>query len=264
MEVAAALVRGFEASHAPVQVSDRSYERRFRSEGLDPFASRVFERAGDPMGVLLVARRGWTARIAGLGLAPEVRGLGLGRRVMGQAIEEARVRGDRALLLDVFERNERAVAFYTGLGFSPVRRLVGYQRAPGEVAPGTDALSEVDPLELARVVAREGEPDLPWMLAPETLSAAAAPARAFTLDGRAYALVGDATEEELLLSALVVPRALRRRGWGSRMLRALTRAFPGHLCSVAPIVPENLAPGFFIGNGWERPPRDQLEMRLDL
>lgn len=264
-EVAAAVNRAFEGYLVPVRVSAASYERRFRGEHLDPFASRVYERGGAPVGVLLVARRGWTARVAGMGLAPEVRGRGLGRRVMRDAADEARARGERALLLEVFERNEPAAALYRGLGFRPVRRLVGYRRPPGGEDPGAaDPLAEVDPLELARAAAREGEPDLPWMLAPETLAAAAAPARALTLDGRAFALVADPAAETLLLSALVVPRAVRRRGWGSRMLRALAASFPGRPWAVQQVVPEELAPGFFAAGGWERQPLDQLEMRLDL
>lgn len=264
-EVAAAVNRAFEEYVVPVRVSARSYERRFRGEDLDPFASRVYEHGGEPAGVLLVGRRGWTARVAGMGLAPGLRGRGLGRRVMRRAVEDARLRGDRAVVLEVFEQNERAAALYASLGFRPVRRLVGWRRRPADRAAEDGAsLAVVDPLELARVVAREGAPDLPWMLAAETLSSAVAPARAFTLEGRAYALVADTAAEALVLSALVVPLPFRRQGWGARMLGALGAAFPGRSWSVLQVVPDDLAPGFMERGGWERHPLDQLEMRLEL
>lgn len=264
-EVAEALIRSFEGYVVPVRFDARSYERRFRAEDLDPYASRVFRLGGEPAGVLLVARRGWTARIAAMGLAPELRGRGVGRRVMGEAAEEARARGQRALVLEVFERNEPALALYESLGFRRVRRLVGYRRSAAEEGAAPDGpLTEMDPRDVARAVAREGEPDLPWQLAPETLSAAGAPARALTLDGRAFALVADPAADTLVLTALLVRREHRRQGWGVRTLRALCAAFPGRPWAVPQVVPEGLAARTFEAGGWERQPLEQFEMRLPL
>ena len=46
-EVAAALTRSFEGYlTGPVHVDAEGYERRFRAEHLDPFASRVYLREG--------------------------------------------------------------------------------------------------------------------------------------------------------------------------------------------------------------------------
>lgn len=264
-EVAAALMRGFEGYIVPFHVTAQTYERRFRSEHLDPYASRVYYRDFVPVGVVLVARRGWTSRIAAMGVAAEVRGQGLGRRIMREALDEARARGDRAVLLEAFEKNTPAVSLYEALGFRVLRRLVGYRREPGgHTGESADVLSDIDPLELARVVVREAEPDLPWMLAGETLAAATEPWRAFHLQGRAFALVGNPAAERLPLTALVVPRAHRRQGWGARMVRALSAAFPDRPLLVPQIVPEELAPGWFAELGWERLELSQVEMRLDL
>ena len=99
------------------------------------------------------------------------------------AIDGARARGDRTLLLEAIERNTAAIELYRGLGFRVRRRLVGY--AAQTTSPGADALTEVEASEVARAVAEHGEPDLPWQLAADSVRAAAGPARALTLDGRA-------------------------------------------------------------------------------
>ena len=263
--VAEALTRSFEGYVMPVNVSAQGYERRFRPENLDPFASRVYSRESRPVAVLLVARRGWTSRIAAMAVAPEVRGRGVGKQIMQGAIREAVSRRDRSVLLEVFEHNTPALNLYRGLGFSPLRRLVGYHRGPGGVTPDVaDTLSELDPLEFARVAAREGEPGLPWMLAAETLSATVYPTRAYHLDHHAYALIGDPDAEVITLIALAVPRADRRKGWGTRLMQALYATFANRSWSVPAIVPEELASAFFTRCGWELQDMNQLEMSLNL
>jgi GNAT superfamily N-acetyltransferase len=179
--------------------------------------------------------------------------------VIGEALE----RGDRSVLLEVFENNTPAVKLYEGLGFEPLRRLVGYHHEPGGATPdGADTLSELDPLDLARIVAREGEANLPWMLAAETLSGSVSPARAFHLDHRAYVLIGNPDANVISLSALVVPRANRRNGWGTSLMQALFATHPDKAWSIPQIVPEELAPEFFARCGWELMDTNQLEMDL--
>lgn len=263
--VADALTRSFEGYVMPVNVSAQGYERRFRPENLDPFASRVYFRDATPVAVLLVARRGWISRIAAMAVAPEVRRRGVGKQVMRGAIQDAVSRGDRSILLEVIEQNTPAVELYTGLGFSPLRRLVGYRHEPGGAAPEeADTLSEFDPLEFARVAAREGEPGLPWMLTPETLSGMVSPARAYHLDHHAYALIGDPETEVVTLTAIVVPRVHRRKGWGTRITQALYAAFAKQSLAIPATVPEDLAPAFFTRCGWGLQDTSQLEMGLEL
>jgi ribosomal protein S18 acetylase RimI-like enzyme len=265
-EVAAALGRGFEGYLVPLRFTPQAYERRFRAENLDPYASRVYERDGAPVGVLLLARRGWTSRVAAMGFAPEVRGRGLGRRFLAEAIAEAEARGDRAMVLEVFVQNPSAVALYTKLGFQPQRRLVGF-RSPGPLSEVTGApseIQEIDPRDFGRWVTREGEPDLPWALQGETLAAATSPARAWHLDRHAYALIADPAAETLSLTALLVPRQHRRQGWGTRLLQTLIAAFPGRPWSVSPVLPEGTAGDFFTKLGWTDWNLQQIEMRLEI
>ena len=264
-QVADALTRSFEGYVVPVNVSAEAYERRFRPENVDPFASYAYFRENRPVAVVLVARRGWTSRIAAMAVAPEARGKGLGKRIMRGVISEAVEGGDRSVLLEVFEHNTPAVKLYEGLGFEPLRRLVGYHHGPGGAAPdGADTLAELDPLDLAHIVAREGEAKLPWMLTAETLSGSVSPARAFHLDHRAYVLIGNPDADVISLSALVVPRANRRNGWGTSLMQALLATHPDKAWSIPQIVPEELAPEFFARCGWELMDTNQLEMVLDL
>jgi ribosomal protein S18 acetylase RimI-like enzyme len=264
-EIADALTSSFEGYVMPVNVSAQGYERRFRPENVDPFASYLYFRETRTVAVALVARRGWTSRVAAMAVAPEVRGRGVGKRIMQGVIGEAVERGDRSVSLEVFEHNTPAINLYIGLAFKPLRRLVGYHREPDSVAPGAaDTLTEIDPLDFARVVAREGESGLPWMLAAETLSGTVSPARAFHLDHRAYALIGDPGAHVIPLTALVVPHAHRRNGWGTRLMQALYARYPDKAWSIPQIVPEELAPEFFARCGWELQDTNQLEMVLDL
>ncbi|MFF8968530.1 GNAT family N-acetyltransferase [Streptomyces sp. NPDC014995] len=62
------------------------------------------------------AERSW---ILSLGIAPELRGQGLGRRLMTQILGHLRVRGVRSVSLSVEPGNDSAVALYRSLGFVP-------------------------------------------------------------------------------------------------------------------------------------------------
>lgn len=262
-QLAEFLNAGFEDYPIPVQFTAQGLERRMRPEHLDPYASSVYFRGEEPAGVILIARRGWTSRVAAMGVAKPFRGRGVGRRMLEGALEEARARGDRRMLLEVFEQNPMAVRLYQAVGFRVIRRLLGYRRPaePGQAAE----LVEMDPLHYAQVAAREYEPDLPWMLAPETLSGWVAPVRAFRLaEGAAYALVNDTPGEHFLLWGLVVPPAQRGQGWGRRMLRALVALHGGKACQVVQTVPEDLARQFLERQGFTPLPLNQFEMRHDL
>ncbi|MBD2716954.1 GNAT family N-acetyltransferase [Microvirga sp. STR05] len=256
-ELAQAMNRSFEEYFVPFNFDAASFERRFRSEHLDPAASRLWFRGDQLVGVVYLARRGWTCRVAGMGLVKEARSQGYGRTMLQTAIEEATMRGDREMMLEVFTENEPARRLYERLGFRNTRHLLSFRRMPAPISNMT-ALSELDPLTVARLVTTEGEPDLPWMFSAETLAAAAPPARAFHLAHSAYAVVRPEAERSLLLT-LVVPRGLRRQGWATRMLQALEAEFPG-VPLVASLVPEGSVREVLRAAGWEQQPLSLYEM----
>lgn len=57
------------------------------------------------------------ANVRMLGVAPQARRRGVGRSLMEASIEEARVRGKRALTLNTWEGMRSAVAMYEAMGF---------------------------------------------------------------------------------------------------------------------------------------------------
>lgn len=237
------------------------YEGRFRTENLDPFASRLYFRNDSPAGIVMIARRGWTSRLAAMAIAPNLRSRGLGQHLMRIAIREAKDRGDRSMLLEVFEQNPAAVALYKKLGFRPIRRLIGYDWKPNLKSSG--ALVEMDPFLVARLIAQEGEPDLPWMLMPETLAGLTRPAQAFRLNDVAYAIIANPDSEKIAIVALLVRRMNRRQGWGSRMLGSLAARFAERSLTIPALVPENLGKDFLHKLGWQRQPVNQFEMKLE-
>jgi ribosomal protein S18 acetylase RimI-like enzyme len=253
-ELAAIFARAFEGYFVPIPDDPEAFERRVLGEAIDLGASRLALVDGEVAGVILVARRGDVSRIAGLGVNPPWRRHGIGRALSEAAVDGARARGDRRLLMEVIEGNAAATELYRGLGFRVRRRLVGY--AGQTTSPGEDTLTEVGAHEVARAVAEHGEPDLPWQLAADSLRAAGPAARALTLEARAYALLGPPG----VLRALVVPRPLRREGWGMRLVRAL----PAGSWTIPPIVPEDLAAEFLAHAGFVRQELTQLELELRL
>src|SRR5215831_9509993 len=121
-ELATILAAGFEDYLIPVRFDPAAVARRIASEAIDAEASQVYFRGGRTVGIILVARRGWTSRIAAMGVNLAVRKGGLGRQMLDDALKAARERGDRRMLLEVFAQNEKAVSLYRHAGFTVRRR----------------------------------------------------------------------------------------------------------------------------------------------
>lgn len=151
------MTTGFQGYVVPQAFSAQTLVSRFRRESLDMIASRVIEDCGRPVGLILVARRGWTARIAALAFAPSHRNRGLGRIARTEAAAHLTELGDRRLTLEVIETNEAALRLYESLGFVRQRRLVGFRRRCVEKKQESlHDLVELDPQFIARRLADEG------------------------------------------------------------------------------------------------------------
>lgn len=269
-QLAELLNRSFKGYFVDIHDTDELLAQRLRIDSIDLALSRVAVVDGAAAGLLYLSPRGWSCRVAGMGVVPEHRRHGLGRQLMEATIELARQRGFRTMLLEVIEQNTPALTLYQQLGFSAGRRLVGYQldkAQPGTAAePGSeeDRLQPVDPRWIAHLVALEGAPDLPWQLAAESVSAFGPPTRALALDDVAYALLSYVDSSSLILQTLLVRRQARGQGWGRRLIEALQRQFPGRSLKISARVPEDLADGFLRHLGFEHAEWTQRELFLDL
>ncbi|AKQ67511.1 Acetyltransferase, gnat family [Myxococcus hansupus] len=271
--------RAFEGYFVTVPDAPVLFDARVRTEHISLEDSRVARVEGEPVGLVLMARRGRVSRVAGMGVLPVWRNRRLGGAMLRPLMDEARARGDARMVLEVIEQNAPAVALYTRLGFQRVRRLVGFSGAlgpesaestPALVAVGkgdfarplpeglpTSELEEVDPGECARLLP-EG---LPWQLAPATVAGLSLPARAFRL-GPAVAVLADIAAPSLGLRALGVAAEARGQGAGRRLLHALAARWPGKPFTVSAVVPEDRSARFFEKAGFTQTALTQLELAL--
>ncbi|WNZ64658.1 GNAT family N-acetyltransferase [Myxococcus sp. MxC21-1] len=250
--------RAFEGYFVTVPDAPSLFDARVRSEHISLEESRVARVDGEPVGLVLMARRGRESRVAGMGVVPAWRNRKLGGAMLRPLLEDARARGDTRMLLEVIEQNAPAVTLYERLGFQRVRRLVGFTGTP-EPWVGASALEEVDPWECARLLP-EG---LPWQLAPATVMGLALPARAFRL-GPAVAMVADVSAPTLVVRSVGVEPSAQRQGAGRRLLGALAARWPGKALAVSAVVPEGPLARFFLGAGLGATPLTQLELELPL
>jgi N-acetylglutamate synthase-like GNAT family acetyltransferase len=104
----------------------------------------VVERDGEFAGCVALTDEGSTGVVRWFVLAPSVRGLGLGRRLLGELIERARELGYERLRLETYSLLRAAIHLFRSFGF----RLVDEDTAPRW---GHDAITyQYYELDLAR------------------------------------------------------------------------------------------------------------------
>jgi ribosomal protein S18 acetylase RimI-like enzyme len=215
-----------------------------RVDSVDYSLSRTVFLDGEPVGVAHIARRGWTSRLAGMAIIPEARGKKVGRAFMEHLLAEARVRGDRAMELEVIEQNPRAVRLYESVGFLKMRRLAGYAGAPAaDAGPGTGSLEQLDIREFARLVAVHGFPDLPWQISAATLVHLSPPTVAYR-GGAAAVLISDPSAPQIVIRGLLTEAAARGRGHALGVVRSLFAKHPGKTWRVPAFFPEEMGAVF--------------------
>lgn len=257
------LARGFSDYFVPIPATPAMLLGMVRGDSVDLIASRVALRDGQPVGAALIARRGWTARLAGMAIVPEARRSGVGRALMDQLLTEARARGERTMVLEVIEQNAPAVQLYAACGFQKIRRLTGHAGRPEAPASSASAaLEEIDPRALATLIAEHGLPDLPWQVSAETVAQATPPALAFRL-GPSALLISSPAAETIGVRAIVSEREQRGRGHSLALLRAVMAKFPGQEWRASAIFPEEMG-ATFTAAGLTRTPLSQWQMTRSL
>lgn len=232
-----------------------------RTESIDLGSSRIIWLDDEAVGIALIARRGWTSRLATMAIAPASRGRGAGRAAMDLLLAEASTRGDHAMVLEVIENNAPAVRLYEACGFHTERRLVSYE---GTFA-GTEEraeLKEVDIREVARLVTMYGLDDLPWQISGESLAQSGAPSKGYQLDA-ACVVISNPEAEQVAIRSLVVRPESRGQGQARRLIKAVIAKYPGKKWLVPALCPEEVGP-VFEKVGLQRGELSQLQMRIKI
>lgn len=255
------LNQGFEGYFIPIQIELADFLNMIRKDGLDLSASRVLIMGDEPVGIALIARRGWTSRLAAMGIAKETRGKGAGSWFMEKLIEEACQREEREMCLEVIEQNGPALKLYQKSGFQIVRRLIGLIRKEA-VEKEKSTLQEIDLREMGRLISQHGLPDLPWQLSSESIAQLNPPARAYR-KGQAYLAISNPEAERVAVWSLLVETEARRNGLGIDMLKSVIAHHRGKTWHVPAIFPEEFE-NVFSKAGFEREELSQWQMRLGL
>lgn len=255
---------GFSDYFVPIQWNLPMYLNMSRTESIDFNASRVIYIDNEAVGVALLARRGWTSRLAAMSIAPASRGRGVGHAAMNMLFAESASRGDRSMVLEVIEKNLPAVRLYTSCGFKTERRLVSYESAflPTQADRSFPGLQEVDIRAVATLVTRFGLQELPWQVSGETLAQSTPPGKAYQMDDAYIVISNPETEQIAIRSILVLPHA-RGKKQATRLVEAVTKKHPGRKWFVPALCPEELG-GFFEKLGFKRDDLAQLQMRKEI
>lgn len=258
---AALMTRGFADYFVPITLSAASLIAMARKDSVDLGESRVILDGEEPVGVALIARRGRASRVAAMAIIPGARSRGVGEATMRHLMAEAAARGEREMVLEVIEQNERAARLYERCGLRTVRRLVGYEGTPQADGPAA-AVVECDVRDVARALMAHGPDDLPWQLSAETLAQATTPTLGYRSE-TSFVAISDPAAARMTVWGLVTLPEARRRGMASALLRAIVARYPGREWRVIAIWPEHLG-ALFERLGLQRAKLSQWQMSAAL
>lgn len=248
----------FAGYFVPLHVDATAIGNMVRRDSVSLDRSVVIERAGEPVGFMLLAVRGKGARIAAMGVKPEARRNGLARQLVSHAIREGKSAGCENLALEVITANTAAVRLYEAAGFERICTLRGFTlAAPTESAVAAAApnfnetqFTATNSAEVADCIARHGSANLPWQLSADTICNALPGHTALKWNDRGVCLITDPSQSRVALLSLVIDRDVRRRGFGRAMLCDLCRALPGRTWRVPELVPDGEGSAFLNAVGW--------------
>jgi GNAT superfamily N-acetyltransferase len=252
----------FEGYVVPVRFEHSQFLTMLRKDNVDLDASCILLADGEPSGIALIARRGWSSRLAAMGLVKEVRGKKAGSWLMEFLIREARERRDRRMTLEVIEQNEAGVRLYKRHGFQVLRRLVSFVHQDAK-QDAKNGLQELDLREMGRLVSLYGLPDLPWQLSGETIASLTPPARAYKTDEGACIAISNPEAEHIVIWSLLVERQARGKGLAVGMLETVMANHPGKTWHIPAILPEELGI-VYERAGFRREELSQFQMEMNL
>lgn len=260
-QLADLMTRSFEGYFVPINITESALLSMLKRDSIDLTSSRVMINEDKPVGIALIARRGWTSRLAAMGILTEGRNQSLGTQTMQKLIEEAKERQDKEMILEVIEQNTAGVKLYEKVGFKKVRRLVGYKLENPQI-DSDEELQEIDIRELARLVTYHGLKDLPWQLSGTSMMQHTPPSRAFKIND-AYSLISNPDSVDVVIWSVLVKSRSRGAGLSLVLMRALLSKYQNKIWHVPAIFPEEMA-FIFEQVGMQRESISQWQMSLKL
>ena len=252
---------GFENYLVPIQFNLSQFLTMMRKDSIDLSSSRILLADNEPSGIALIARRGWTSRLAAMGISQQMRGKGAGSWFMEKLIDEAREGSDHEMVLEVIEQNEAAVRLYQKYGFQTIRRLIGFTHVDASQTNTVD-LQEIDLRTAGTLISMHGLRDLPWQLSAETIAHLTPPARAYR-KGQSYAVISNPDAEQVVIWSLLVEQDVRGNELGVDMLNSIAAKHVGKTWRVPAILPEELGHTYKKA-GFEKEHLSQWQMSLTL
>lgn len=261
------LNRGFEGYFVSVNFSRTAILSVLTRDSVDLALSKVAETASKPVAVALIARRGWSARLAAMGVVPEARSRGYGKGLLNHLIDSLSSQGLREFNLEVIEQNDPAIDLYEKAGFERGRRLVSLSRDPQAnstpiASEHRSTLQAVDVAEVARYLTADSLPDLPWQLSGTNLMVSSTPSQAYQL-GQDFIVISEPTQSSISIRALFVQPGERRQGRGTELVASVLAAFPEHKWAIPALCPEEISP-VFLRNGFQIGKLSQIQMSRKL
>lgn len=121
------------------QSFEKGWNTQTLSEYFPPHGLAYGALEGDKlMGFILMGAVSDQTDIITIAVLPELRGRGIGKRLVACAEQEAAALGADLIFLEVAEDNDDAIALYKGAGYQPIgRRKNYYRRAAGRVSAVT-------------------------------------------------------------------------------------------------------------------------------
>lgn len=125
-QVTQAFNLAFTGYYLPMTQTSHGLAQMMRENDVRLDDSAVLYVNGSVAGIGLVGVRGARAWIAGMGVAPEWRGQGIGGRLLDRLLSRMRAIGLRQAQLEALDINAPAIALYHRMGFRDVRSLLVY------------------------------------------------------------------------------------------------------------------------------------------
>ena len=244
-----------------VQMDAAALARFLCAQGADLCHSRFVRADGTLAAFGYINRTGNTSRLAGMGTAPEVRKVGAAAYLLSSLLEEAKARGDGAMVLEVFEQNLPAVNLYRRFEFNTVTRLFGWRRPAGPIR--SQSPNEIEEVALTEAIQMPNcfeFPSYPWQISRHAVAKLPA---GYAFKHTAVAVViGDATAPRIRVHAFVTAE----QDWsclGTTMASVIER-FRDREFFAPQIFPDGFGGEIFEPLGFTREPLNQLLMRREL